>query len=115
VPGVGVAEVVDVRVKKDLVRAHVVALKDGCESVVLRVEVLVVTVGVDRSSRDREIATRAAGAARGVRARGRTRQRRMRCLATCVTATRASVVANQRVTSDDDRPFIVLAETKPSG
>ncbi len=103
VPGVGVAEVVDVRVKKDLVRAHVVALKDGCESVVLLVEVLVVTVGVDRSSRGREIATRAAGAARGVRARGRTRPRRMRCLATCVTATRASVVANQRVASVGER------------
>ncbi len=36
VPGVGVAETVDVSVKNDLVRAHVVALKDGGESVVLR-------------------------------------------------------------------------------
>jgi hypothetical protein len=103
VPGVGVAEVVDVRVKKDLVRAHVVALKDCCESVVLLVEVLVVTVGVDRSSRGRVSAMTPAVDARGVRARGRTRPRRMRCLATCVTATRASVVANQRVTSVGER------------
>ncbi len=50
VNSVGVAEIVDVGVKNDLVRAHVVALKDDCESVVLRVEVLVSTVGVDRSS-----------------------------------------------------------------
>jgi hypothetical protein len=41
VPGVGVAETVDVSVKNDLVRAHVVALKDGGESVVLRVEALI--------------------------------------------------------------------------
>ena len=34
-PGVGVAETVNVGIKKDLVRAHVVALKDGGESVVL--------------------------------------------------------------------------------
>ena len=54
---------VDVGVKKDLVRAHVVALKDGGESVVLRVEALVASVGVDRSSRGRESATRATGAA----------------------------------------------------
>jgi hypothetical protein len=83
VPGVGVAEMVmmmsfncscnDVGVKNDLVRAHVVALKDVCESVVLRVEALVAPVGVDRSSRGRESATRAAGVARGVRAGGRTR------------------------------------------
>ena len=67
------AEMVDVVVKNDLVRAHVVALKDGGESVVLRVEALVAPVGVDRSSRGREGATRAAGAARGVRSGGRTR------------------------------------------
>ena len=63
VPGVGVAETVDVSVKNDLVRAHVVALKDGGESVVLRVEALVAPVGIDRSSRGRESATRATGAA----------------------------------------------------
>jgi hypothetical protein len=62
-PGVGVAETVDVCIKKDLVRAHVVALKDGGESVVLVGEALVTPVGVDRSSRSRESATRAAGAA----------------------------------------------------
>ena len=56
-------EVIDVGVKNDLVRAHVVALKDGCESVVLRVEALVAPVGVDRSSRSRESAMRAASAA----------------------------------------------------
>jgi hypothetical protein len=93
VPGVGVAEMVDVGIKKDLVRDHVVALKDGGESVVLRVEALVAPVGVDRN-RGRESATRAADAARGVRAGGRTRARRPRCLATCVTAARAAVVAN---------------------
>ena len=37
-PGVGVTEMVDVGVKKDLVRAHVVVLKDGGESVVVVVE-----------------------------------------------------------------------------
>jgi hypothetical protein len=58
-----VAETVDVIVKNNLVRAHVVALKDVGESVVLVVEVLVTPVGVDRSSRSRESATRAAGAA----------------------------------------------------
>ena len=36
-PGGRVAEMVDVGVKKDLVRAHVVALKDVVESVVLAV------------------------------------------------------------------------------
>jgi hypothetical protein len=62
-PGVGVAETVDVGIKKDLVRAHVVALKDGGESVVLVGEALVMPVGVDRSTnRSRESATRAAGA-----------------------------------------------------
>ena len=50
-------------VKKNLVRAHVVALKDVGESVVLVVEVLVTPVGVDRSSRSRESVTRAADAA----------------------------------------------------
>jgi hypothetical protein len=73
VPGVGLAEMVDVCIKNDLVRAHVVALKDGCESVVLRVEALVAPVGVDRSSCGRESETRAADAARGVRSGGRTR------------------------------------------
>jgi hypothetical protein len=62
-PGVGVAETVDVCIKKDLVRTHVVDLKDGGESVVLVGEALVTPVGVDRSSRSRESATRAAGAA----------------------------------------------------
>jgi hypothetical protein len=103
VPGVGVAEMVDVGVKNDLVRAHVVALKDGGESVVLRVEALVAPVGVDRSSRGREGATRAAGAARGVRAGGRTQARRPKCLATCVTAARAAVVANRRVAGVGER------------
>jgi hypothetical protein len=62
-PGVGVAETVDVCIKKDLVRAHVVALKDVCESVVLVGEALVTPAGVDRSSCSRESATGAAGAA----------------------------------------------------
>ena len=62
-PGVGVTEMINVCVKKDLVRAHVVALKDGGESVVVVVEALVTPVGVDRSSRSRESATRAADAA----------------------------------------------------
>ena len=57
------AETVDVVVKNDLVRDHVVALKDICESVVLWVETLVSTVGVDRSSSGRESATRATSAA----------------------------------------------------
>jgi hypothetical protein len=94
---------VDVIVKNDLVGAHGVALKDGCESVVLRVEALVSPVGVDRSSRGRESATRAASVARGVLAGGRTRARRLRCLATCVTAVRADVVANRRVTCVGER------------
>jgi hypothetical protein len=46
-----------------LVRAHVVALKDVGESVVLVGEVLVTPLGVDRSSSSRESATRAACAA----------------------------------------------------
>ena len=54
---------VDVGLKKDLVRAHVVVLKDGGESVVLVVEALVTPVGIDRSSRSGESATRAAVAA----------------------------------------------------
>ena len=62
-PGVGVSGTVNVGIKKDLVRAHVVALKDGGESVVLVGEALVTPVGVDRSSRSRESATRTAGAA----------------------------------------------------
>ena len=62
-PGVGVAEAVDVGVKKNLVRAHAVALNDGCKSVVVRVETLVAPVGVDRGSLGRKSATRAAGAA----------------------------------------------------
>ena len=62
-PGVGVAKTVDVSVKKNLVRIHAVALKDGGKSVVVRVEVKVAPEGVDRSSRGRKSATRAAGAA----------------------------------------------------
>ena len=62
-PGVGVVETVDVGVQNDLMRAHVVVLKDGGESVVLVVEALVTPVGVDRSVLSRESATGAAGAA----------------------------------------------------
>jgi hypothetical protein len=62
-PGVGVSETVNVSIKKDVVRSHVVALKDGGESVVLVGEASVTPVGVDRSSRTRESATRSAGAA----------------------------------------------------
>jgi hypothetical protein len=51
---------IDVGFKKDLVSAHVVALKDGGESVVVVVEALVTPVGVDRSRSSRESATRAA-------------------------------------------------------
>jgi hypothetical protein len=47
-----------VSVKKNLVRAHAVALKDGGKSVVVRVEALVAPVGVDRSSRGRKSAYR---------------------------------------------------------
>jgi hypothetical protein len=54
---------VDVGVKKNLVRAHVVFLKDSGESVVDVVEALFTPVGVDRSSRSRESATRGTGAA----------------------------------------------------
>ena len=62
-PGIGVVETVDVVVKNDLMRAHVVILKDVVESVVLVGEPLVTPVGVDRSTRSRESAMRAAGAA----------------------------------------------------
>ena len=54
---------VDVGVKKNLVRTHVDFLKDSGESVVDVVEALVTPVGVDRSSRRRESATRGTGAA----------------------------------------------------
>jgi hypothetical protein len=50
---------INVCVKKDLVRAHVVALKDGGKSVVMLVEAKVASVGTDRSSRCRKGATRA--------------------------------------------------------
>ena len=50
-PGVGVAKAVNVIVKKNLVRVHTVALKDGCKGVVVRVEAKVAPEGVDRSSR----------------------------------------------------------------
>ncbi len=73
VPGVGVAETVDVGVKNNLARSHVVALKDVGKSVVLRVEALVTPVGVDRSSSGRKSVTRAADAAGWMQARGRTR------------------------------------------
>ena len=53
-PGVGVVETVDVGVQNDLMRAHVVVLKDGGESVVLVVEALVTPVGVDRSQCSQE-------------------------------------------------------------
>jgi hypothetical protein len=84
VPDVGVAEAVDVSVKKNFERTHSVALKDGDKNVVLRVEAIVAPEGVDRKGRVRKSATRAAGAARGVRARVRTRARRTGRLATCV-------------------------------
>ena len=54
---------VDVGVKKNLVRAHAVALQDGCKSVVGLVEAKVAPVGTDKSSRGRKGATRAAGEA----------------------------------------------------
>ena len=62
-PGVEVAKIVDVGVKKNLVRAHAVALKDGGKSVVMLVEAKVASVGTDRSSRCRKGSTRAACAA----------------------------------------------------
>jgi hypothetical protein len=73
VPGIGVAEAVNVRVKMNLVRAHAVALKDCCKNVVIRVEAKVTTEGVDRKGSGRKSVTRAADVARGVRARRRTR------------------------------------------
>jgi hypothetical protein len=71
--------------------------------VVVRVEAIGTPEGVDRKSRGRKSATRVAGTAGGVRARGRTRARRTRRLATCVTATRAAVVANRRVAGVGER------------
>ena len=55
-------ELIDVGVKKDLVRAHVVLLKDCCESMVVVGEALGTPVVVDRSEggRSRQNATRAA-------------------------------------------------------
>jgi hypothetical protein len=58
-----VAEAVDVNVKKNLVRAHAVVLKDDGKSLVVRFEALVAPVGVDRSSSGRKSAKRAACAA----------------------------------------------------
>ena len=52
--GLGVAKTVDVCVKKNLVRTHVIALQDGCKSVVGLVEAKVVPVGTVRSSRCRK-------------------------------------------------------------
>jgi hypothetical protein len=54
VPCVEVAETVDVRDKKNLVRAHTVALKDDGRSVSACVEALVAPVVVDRSSLGRK-------------------------------------------------------------
>ena len=42
--GLGVAKTVDVCVKKNLVRTHVIALQDGCKSVVGLVEAKVAPV-----------------------------------------------------------------------
>jgi hypothetical protein len=53
-----VAEVVNVSVKKNLVSDHAVALKDVGKSVVVRVEALVMPVGVDRSSSGRKSSMR---------------------------------------------------------
>ena len=107
VPCVGVAEMVDVGVKNDLVRVHVVALKDVGESVVLRVEALVAPVGIDRSSRGRESVTRAAGSARGVRARGRTRARRTR-----VSSPRVSQQRGQLWLQTEESPAWVSAKAR---
>jgi hypothetical protein len=68
VPGIGVAKTVDVIVKKNLARAHSVALKDGGKSVVMLVEAKVEPVGTDRSCCCRKGVTRAvvvAGCERG--------------------------------------------------
>jgi hypothetical protein len=43
-----VAEAVDVSIKKNLVRTHAVALKDGGENVVFWVEAIDTLEGVDR-------------------------------------------------------------------
>ena len=71
-------------------------------------------VGIDRISRGRESATRAAGTARGVRTRGRTRARRTRRLATCVAATRAAVaqVADRRVAGVGERETTWVVRTR---
>jgi hypothetical protein len=98
-----VAEAVHVSIKKNLVRAHAVALKDAGENVVFWVEAIGTPEGVDRKGRGRKSATRAADAAGGVRARGRTRTRRTRRLATWVTATWTAVVANRRVSGVGER------------
>jgi hypothetical protein len=60
------AEVVDVIIKKILVRAHAVALKDCGKNVVFWVKAKVTPEGVDRKGRGRKSATRAADTARGV-------------------------------------------------
>ena len=57
------AEIVNVGVKKNLVRDHVVVLKDCGERVVVLVEAVITPVDVDRGSRSGEGATRGAGAA----------------------------------------------------
>ena len=59
VPGVGVAQTVDVSVKKNLVRAHVVGLQDVAKSVVGLVEAKVTPVVTDRSSSCRKGSKRA--------------------------------------------------------
>jgi hypothetical protein len=68
-----VEETVHVSIKKDLVRAHAVSLKDCGENVVVRVEAIGTPEGVDRKISGRKSTTRAAVAAGGVQARGRTR------------------------------------------
>ena len=62
-PGVGVAKTVDVGIKKNLVRVHAFALKDGSKSVVVLIEAKVEQVGTVRNSRCRKGATRAASEA----------------------------------------------------
>jgi hypothetical protein len=63
--GFGVTELIDVGVKKDLVRADVVLLKGRCVRMVLVSEALGLPIAVDRSvgGRSRQNETRAAGAA----------------------------------------------------
>jgi len=63
VPGVGVAKTVDVGIKKNLVRVHAFALKDGSKSVVVLIEAKVEQVGTVRNSRCRKGTTRAASEA----------------------------------------------------